>query len=112
MFILYHFWILKLNKMGLAFVDRYSLLHFATGIVAYFLGIPLVLWALLHFVFEIVENQPESIYFVDTYLSFWPGGKKGADSVINSLGDEVFAVLGWLTAYWVSNIKRLEEINY
>ena len=97
--------------MGQTFVDRFSLLHFASGIVAYFLGVPLVIWIIIHFLFEIIENQPDSVYFLDTYMKFWPGGKHSADSPLNSLGDEVFAILGWLVAYGVSNIKSLEEIS-
>jgi hypothetical protein len=91
--------------MGKTFVDTYSLLHFATGIVAYYFGIPLIWWIILHAVFEILENSPEGVYFIDNYLIFWPGGKKYPDSVINSLGDEVFAVLGWLLPYFLFHNK-------
>jgi hypothetical protein len=73
--------------MGKTFVDTYSLLHFATGIVAYYFGIPLIWWIILHAVFEILENSPEGVYF------------------INSLGDEVFAVLGWLLPYFLFHNK-------
>lgn len=90
--------------MGNTFVDRFSLLHFATGIVAYFFGVPLVLWILIHISFEILENMDQSIKFIDNYFFFWPGGKKKADEIINSVGDTFFAILGWLVAYWVSKI--------
>ena len=89
--------------MGKTFIDKFSLLHFATGIIAYFFGISLVMWILIHVTFEILENTNEGVYFIDNYLSFWPGGKKYPDSVINSLGDEIFAILGWLVAYWISS---------
>jgi hypothetical protein len=95
--------------MGQNFIDRFSLLHFASGIVAYFLGIPLVFWIIIHFIFEILENEPEGIYFIDTYIKLWPGGKKSSDSVINSLGDEIFSIIGWLSAYWISGFKILQS---
>jgi hypothetical protein len=90
--------------MGKTFTDKFSLLHFATGIVAYFFGVPLVLWILLHISFEIIENMPQSVKFIDKYLLFWPGGKKYPDYVINSIGDTFYAILGWLIAYLVSNL--------
>jgi hypothetical protein len=85
--------------MGQSFVDKYSLLHLASGIVAFYFGIPLVLWILIHFLFEVLENSPEGVYFIDHYIPFWPGGKKQPDSYVNSLGDEFFAILGWILAY-------------
>jgi len=92
--------------MGERFVDKYSLLHFASGIIAYFFGIPLLIWILLHISFEILENRNDSIYFIDKYLFFWPGGKKFADSTINSIGDTFFAVAGWLFADWISKFDN------
>jgi hypothetical protein len=90
--------------MGSELIDYYSLLHVASGIIAFYFGIPLWLWALLHALFEIFENQPESIYFIDNYLIFWPGGKKVPDHPINSLGDELFAILGWIIAYFTTKL--------
>jgi hypothetical protein len=89
--------------MGNKFTDRFSLLHFATGVVAYFFGVPLLLWILLHIAFEILENMPEGVSFIDQNLFFWPGGKKAPDSILNSIGDTFYATLGWLVAYWISN---------
>jgi hypothetical protein len=92
--------------MGKTFSDQFSILHFATGIVAYFLGVPLLLWIMIHLIFEIVENMSQSIYFIDHYLTFWPGGKKYPDSLINSIGDEFYAILGWVFAYWVDSFYK------
>ena len=91
--------------MGKTFVDKFSLLHFAVGIVAYFFGVPLLLWILIHLAFEILENMPQSVTFIDQFVFFWPGGKKESDTIINSIGDTFFAILGWLVAYWVSNVN-------
>ena len=34
---------------------------------------------LLHTLFELMENSAKGIFFIDTYLPFWPGGKRKAD---------------------------------
>ena len=84
--------------MGQFLLDQYSLLHFATGIVAYFLGLSLPLWILLHVTFECVENTGVGIKFINHYLTFWPGGKPRADAPINSIGDTLSAIVGWIAA--------------
>ena len=86
--------------MGQTFIDKYSLLHFAVGIIAYFFYIPLPVWIIIHILFEFVENTEYGIYFNNKYFKwFWPGGKDEPDNVINSVGDTVFAILGWVVAY-------------
>jgi len=86
--------------MGDGFADRYSFLHFATGIVAYFLGVSFLEWFIVHGIFELVENTKVGVRFIDRHLSwFWPGGKQRADGVINSLGDHFFALSGWYVMY-------------
>jgi len=87
--------------MGKKFMDRYSLIHFAAGIISYYFGLSLVMWLLIHASFEVLENSPDGIFFIDNYLTFWPGGKRSADTLDNILGDNVFAILGWLTPYFL-----------
>ena len=88
--------------MGLLFMDQYSLLHFATGIIAYFVGLRLDQWILIHVIFEIIENSEYAMKFINKYLlAFWPGGKDYADSLINFMGDNIFAIMGWIVAYIV-----------
>lgn len=91
--------------MGVNFIDEYSLLHFAVGIVAFFWGIPFKLWILLHISFEYMENTKSGMSFINNELgNIWPGGKDYPDSFVNSmLGDNFFATLGWFIAYYVSN---------
>lgn len=85
--------------MGVKFVDQYSLLHFASGISAFYWNISLVNWIIVHILFEIFENTTYGMYVIDTYLDgIWPGGKKTADTPINSLGDTIFGILGWIFA--------------
>ena len=73
--------------MGYRIFDQYSLLHFSVGVIAYFWGIDYMLLLLLHIIFEIVENTPTGIHFINKYLYFWPGGKPEPDSSINQIGD-------------------------
>ena len=84
--------------MGDSFTDRYSLLHFGSGVIARFLGIHKVVWLLIHILFELVENSKYGMEFINL-LPFWPGGKDHADSWNNMLGDTFYAVLGHYVAF-------------
>lgn len=92
--------------MGQRFVDQYSLLHFAVGIVAYFFGVEWAPFLIVHALFEWVENTPTGMFIINTYLPGWPGGKPVADSVINRVGDTLFAMAGWLLGYVISEIGK------
>jgi hypothetical protein len=84
--------------MGAQFVDAYSLLHFAVGVVVRHWSMPLWLFILLHILFELVENTKYGMHFINTYLTIWPGGKPAADSILNSVGDTIFSAIGWIIA--------------
>jgi len=93
--------------MGNNFFDQYSLLHFATGVIAYFFEMSFFTWFLLHMLFEIIENTSYGVKFINTWLkNIWPGGKPYADSYINSIGDQVFSMLGWLVAYQLDKLNN------
>jgi len=92
--------------MGNKFIDQYSLLHFAVGIVVYFWDIPLLTWFVLHTMFELIENTQQGIYFINNYITLWPGGKPKADSIVNSIGDTIFSVLGWIIAYYTDTMGK------
>ena len=85
--------------MGNQLFDSFSLLHWATGVVANFWGIPLKYFFMLHFTFEIVENTRTGINFINKYFRWWPGGKTQADGILNIIGDNVSALFGWYCAY-------------
>jgi hypothetical protein len=84
--------------MGQRIFDQYTALHFAVGIVVYFWGIGLPLWIGAHVLFEIIENTSAGMHFINTYLTWWPGGKPRADSIQNAVGDTLGGAAGWLFA--------------
>lgn len=91
--------------MGKDIIDKYSLLHFATGITAYFWNIPFKYWFALNVIFEALENSQTGMKIINTYFAgMWPGGKPSSDTLINSASDIFFSVLGWLVAYYVCNL--------
>ena len=85
--------------MGVLFLDQYSLLHYATGVVAYFWGIPPVHFFVAHVAFEAGENTQSGMDFINTNLTWWPGGKPRADTITNLVGDNMSALLGYYCAY-------------
>lgn len=87
--------------MGLYLIDKYSIIHFFSGIIAYNIGMNLYIYILFHIIFEYLENTDFGIHFINKYLiSFWIGGKESSDSLINRFGDVIFGVIGWLVAYY------------
>lgn len=89
--------------MGQYFIDQYSLLHFAVGIVAYFWDISILMLLLIHIVFEILENTTTGMGIINT-IKLWPGGKPTADSIINQVGNTISSVIGWYTAYYLDKM--------
>ena len=87
-------------------MDQYSLLHLAVGIVVYFWDISLLSWFVLHTMFELIENTQQGIYFINNYITWWPGGKPRPDSIINSIGDTMFSLLGWVIAYYTDQFGK------
>lgn len=90
--------------MGLQFIDQYTYLHFSTGIIAYFFGISPKYWIICHTIFEIIENTNFGINIINNYFPYWPGGKPYADSFTNIVGDTIFAIFGWLSAYYLDKL--------
>ena len=42
--------------MGVYFTDKFSLLHFASGVIAYYWGVSFRTWFIVHAIFELIEN--------------------------------------------------------
>lgn len=89
--------------MGTRFLDQYTYLHFAVGIIVYFWNISLLNWIILHTIFEFLENTKTGMKLINN-LPFWPGGKPASDSIINNIGDTVGAIIGWGSAYFLDNL--------
>jgi hypothetical protein len=85
--------------MGHYWFDQYSILHFATGILAYFWGVGLYLTMMVHILFELFENTTYGMWFINNWLPFWPGGKDHADSLVNNISDTLFTGVGWIISY-------------
>ena len=85
--------------MGFQLFDQFTLLHIATSIIEYYWGISFPIWILLHTIFELIENTPFGIHFINQYFTIWPGGKQGPDGLLNMTGDTLAAVFGWYIAY-------------
>ena len=92
--------------MGSILIDQYTYLHFSVGVVAYFWNISLFHWFILHSIFEILENTSFGMYFINHYISFWPGGKPKSDTFINNIGDILSAILGWLSAFYIDEFAN------
>lgn len=87
--------------MGKTLLDEYSLLHFATGVIARHWAVGFWLFILAHSLFEYLENTPKGMQFITTYFTLWPGGKSSPDTLLNQVGDTITAGLGWLAANWL-----------
>ena len=87
--------------MGTLYFDQYTYLHFAVGIIGYFWNLSLLHWVIFHTIFEILENSQLGIHIINTYIIFWPGGKPNPDTIVNSIGDTLGTILGWVSAYYL-----------
>ena len=86
--------------MGINFTDQFSLLHFATGIIAFFWKISFLNWFIIHLIYEFFTNTSWGIYFINKY-TFWPGGKLDYDTIVNMIGDQFWSLFGWLFSYFI-----------
>jgi hypothetical protein len=89
--------------MGISFTDKFSLLHVANGIVAYFWGIPILVWFILNVLYECVENSSLGMTIINK-IKIWPGGKPKADTLVNSIGDQFYCLLGWMAAWCIGQL--------
>lgn len=89
--------------MGFLLFDQYTYLHFCVGSIAFFFGIPIHIWFILHTIFEIIENNKYGVKILNK-VPFWPGGKSNNDTLINSIGDTIGTMLGWIVAYLIDKL--------
>ena len=98
--------------MGYRFIDQYSYLHFVVGATIFYWNISLFQWIVIHTIFEFLENTQTGIYIINNYITFWPGGKPEADTLINNIGDTFFAILGWLSALLITTQGEKCKLYY
>jgi len=91
--------------MGTRIMDQYTYLHLASGVIAYFFGIDIVSWLVIHTIFEYLENTKFGMRVINSF-HYWPGGKTYADSLQNSLGDTIGSLLGWVSAYAIDQLGK------
>jgi hypothetical protein len=53
--------------------------------------------------YELAENTRPGMRFIQQFKA-WPGGKTHADSVLNSLGDQLYSCMGWGIAYYFTKL--------
>ncbi len=92
--------------MGNNFLDQYSLLHYAAGVIAFFWNVGPWTWLFAHAAFECVENTGPGMKFINTHLTWWPGGKPRADSLLNIVGDNLSAIAGWWCAKHLNDVGK------
>lgn len=95
--------------MGYNLIDQYSLLHFCVGVIVYFWNFPLLFSFIIHFLFEILENTERGVFYINKYIIepgyfSWPGGKHKPDTTLNMIGDNLFFVIGWVTAWYLDKL--------
>lgn len=100
--------------MGHLFLDQYSLLHMAIGIISYFWNIPLLFGIIIHILFEIFENSEWGMQLINTYMIKsgyfgWPGNKKYPDKLINQIGDNISFVFGYLLSKYLDTYGKVHE---
>lgn len=79
--------------------DQYSLLHFATGVVAYFWHVPFWLWVVLNLLFELFENSAWGMGII-AKISVFPGGQPRPDTLPNLVCDIISCLIGWGVGYF------------
>jgi len=95
--------------MASQFLDQYTYLHFATGIIFYFWGISFTNSFILHSIYEYFEITDFGTKFINTYLgNIWPGGGKHKQEkfIYNGLGDTIGFIIGWVTSYYIDRLGK------
>nr|QDY52062.1 hypothetical protein 3_41 [Mimiviridae sp. ChoanoV1] len=90
--------------MGKLLFDQYTYLHFSVGILFYFWGFDLITFLIIHIIFEYVENSVTGMKFINNNFKLWPGGKPKADSLLNIIGDNIGAIIGWVSAFYLDDL--------
>jgi hypothetical protein len=89
--------------MNVDIFDQYSLVHFVAGFTSYFLKINLSTWFVIVALFEFIQNSQQKWLgsLKETILSKITPFSQQPETMINSIGDLLCAVLGWISAYYL-----------
>ncbi len=79
------------------FLDQYSLIHMAVGILFYFWKISFILSSLTQATFMLLNNSEAGNRILGKYAPQYPNARK-QDSWLNMLGDNMSFNFGWLLA--------------
>lgn len=97
--------------MGENYIDQYTLLHFASGVIGYYWGMGMWGMFAIHSIYEYIENTGVMMGVIEKYIRKWPGGKRHRDKFGNSVMDTVAAMIGWITAAILDGIVEKREIT-
>ena len=86
--------------MGKYFIDKYSVYHLSSGIIAYYCGLSFGKWFTIHAIYELLENS--RLQKELDKIEIWPGRKPSPDTFINSVGDQFYTMIGWCIGYLLS----------
>jgi hypothetical protein len=86
--------------MGKYFIDKYSLYHLCSGIIAYYFGLSFGKWFTIHAIYEVLENS--RLQKELDKIEIWPGRKPSPDYVMNSVGDQISTMIGWCIGYFMN----------
>ena len=92
--------------MGKQLYDRYSVLHFLTGALAFQTNLRFLPFMIGHTLFELAENSSAGIAVLRK-IPFWPGGKEHADSLLNMIGDTLAASAGYSLAMILDDLYQI-----
>lgn len=82
-------------------IDKYSSVHFIVGFIVYFLNINITILFALSTIYEIYENSRNGCCMSKTIGEKFSFSAGDPETLINSVGDIVCVLLGWICAYYI-----------
>jgi hypothetical protein len=89
--------------------DAYSFVHFSVGVISYYLKINLSTWFILITLFELIQNVQCGSLIDMIKAKITPFSQQSPESTINSIGDILSALLGWICAYYFTKYYYLSS---
>ena len=95
--------------MSRQFFDQFSLLHFASGVTAYFWFHHLVsfkTFLIFMVLFELFQNSAVGMDFMNHYIPIWPKNRREPEPWVNMMSDVLFLIIGWQSAFYLDEYYR------